>query len=144
MIQDPRKLEEVRARVNAQPFTTLLGAEVTAVGEGFCELKVPIRDDLKQQHGFLHGGVVSYAADNALTIAAALAMDAPVVTSEMKINYLRPAVGDYIVAKAQCLHTGKTQAVSRCDVFVVSAEGEKLCAVAQGTIAKLARPSSDR
>ena len=35
-------------------------------------------------------------------------------------------------------HAGKTQAVCRCDVFAVQADGtEKLCAVAQGTIAAL-------
>ncbi|WP_082926378.1 PaaI family thioesterase [Cupriavidus sp. D384] len=131
-------LQAAQARLSAQPFTILIGAELVSIGDGTCELKIPIREDLKQQYGFVHGGVVSYAADNSLTIAAALAMNAQVVTSEMKINYIRPAIGDYLVARAQCIHHGKTQAVSRCDVFVASGDGEKLCAVAQGTIVKLA------
>ena len=60
-----------------------------------------------------------------------------VVTSEFKINYLRPAVGELLIARAQAVHHGRAQAVCRCDVFVVQAGTEKLCAVAQGTIAAL-------
>ena len=35
---------------------------------------------------------------------------------------------------AEAVHVGKTQAVCRCEVFAVGATGEKLCALAQGTI----------
>ncbi|UUZ66601.1 PaaI family thioesterase (plasmid) [Polaromonas sp. P1-6] len=134
-------LETARSRLALQPFSILLNAELVSVDVGRCELRVPISDQLKQQHGFLHGGVVSYAADNALTIAGYSALRVAVVTSEFKINYVRPAVGDFIIAQAHCVHAGKTQAVCRCDVFVVSDGTEKLCAVAQGTIALLANPS---
>jgi uncharacterized protein (TIGR00369 family) len=64
-------------------------------------------------------------------------LEAPVVTSEFKINYVRPAVGDYIVARANVAHTGRNQAVCRCDVFVGKDGRERLCAIAQGTIVKL-------
>ena len=53
----------------SQPFSRLIGAELAALSPGLCELQVPIGDSVKQQHGFVHGGVVSYAADNALTYA---------------------------------------------------------------------------
>ncbi|MBY0466373.1 MAG: PaaI family thioesterase, partial [Burkholderiales bacterium] len=106
---------------------------------GLVELAVPITDAIRQQHGFVHGGVVSYAADNALTYAGGTALRVPVVTSEFKINYVRPAMGVRLVARAHAVHAGKTQAVCRCDVFAVQPDGtEKLCAVAQGTIAALA------
>ena len=52
-----------------QPFSVLLGAELLTFREGSVELKIPLRPDLMQQHGFVHGGVISYAADNALTYA---------------------------------------------------------------------------
>lgn len=131
------ELDNANSRLALQPFSVLLNAELVAVGPGRCELRVPITEQLKQQHGFLHGGVVSYAADNALTIAGHRALQAPVVTSEFKINYLRPAIGDFIIAQAQSVHAGKTQAVCRCDVFVFKDGQERLCAVAQGTIALL-------
>jgi uncharacterized protein (TIGR00369 family) len=121
----------------SQPFSQLIGAELAALSPGRCELQVPITEAVKQQHGFVHGGVLSYAADNALTYAGGTALRVPVVTSEFKINYLRPAIGERLIARAEAVHTGKSQAVCRCDVFVVKDGEEKLCAVAQGTIAAL-------
>jgi uncharacterized protein (TIGR00369 family) len=125
----------------SQPFSLLLGAELLLFSEGQAELSVPIRDELKQQHGFVHGGVLSYAADNALTFAGGSALGPGVVTSEFKINYLRPAIGDSIVARAAVIFAGKSQAVCRCDVFVLREGHERLCATAQGTIT-LPSPSS--
>lgn len=121
----------------SQPFSQLIGAELIDLAPGRCELHVPVSSQVRQQHGFVHGGVVSYAADNALTYAGGTALRVPVVTSEFKINYLRPAVGDRLIARAHAVHHGKTQAVCRCDVFVLRDGEEKLCAVAQGTIAVL-------
>jgi uncharacterized protein (TIGR00369 family) len=121
----------------AQPFSRLIGAELAAFSRGHCELHVPIGESVKQQHGFVHGGVLSYAADNALTYAGGSALGVPVVTAEFKINYLRPAIGERLIARAEAVHTGKTQSVCRCDVFVLKDGAEKLCAVAQGTIAAL-------
>jgi uncharacterized protein (TIGR00369 family) len=120
-----------------QPFSVLLGAELTGFSEGSAELKVPIREELKQQHGFLHGGVISYAADNALTYVGGSVLGPAVVTSEFKINYMRPATGDFIIARATVIHAGKNQAVCRCDIYAVTGTAENLCATAQGTITKI-------
>jgi uncharacterized protein (TIGR00369 family) len=130
-------LEIGRGVLASQPFSVLIGAELAQLSPGQCELHVPVTDSIRQQHGFVHGGVVSYAADNALTYAGGTAMGVPVVTSEFKINYVRPAVGERLIARAHTVHVGKTQTVCRCDVFVVLDGQEKMCAVAQGTIAAL-------
>ena len=53
----------------SQPFSVLVDAELLRLGDGQAELRIPVRAELKQQHGFVHGGVISYAADNALTFA---------------------------------------------------------------------------
>ena len=92
-----------------QPFSVLMGAQLNALEPGRCELQLTIGEHLKQQNGFLHGGVVSYLADNALTYAGGTALRVPVLTGEFKINYLRPAVGDRLVARAEAVHVGKTQ-----------------------------------
>lgn len=125
----------------SQPFSVLLGTEIVDFSEGRAELRIPIRDQLKQQHGFAHGGVISYAADNALAFAGASVLGMAVVTSEFKINYLRPATGSLIVARATVIHFGKNQAVCRCDVWVLTEQGERLCATSQGTIARLGQSS---
>jgi hypothetical protein len=57
-----------------QPFSILLGAELTAFEPGRAELRLPVRHELKQQYGFVHGGVLSYLADNALTYAGGSAL----------------------------------------------------------------------
>jgi uncharacterized protein (TIGR00369 family) len=127
-----------RAALAAQPFSVLLGAQLHALSpDGAVELRLPLAEKLCQQHGFAHGGAVSYLADNALTYAGGAAMGAPVLTAEFKINYLRPAQGEWLIARAQALHAGRSQAVCRCEVFAVKDGVEKLCAVAQGTIARL-------
>ena len=126
-----------REVLGRQPFSILLGAHLNALEPGRCELQVTVAEHLKQQNGFVHGGVVSYLADNALTYAGGTALRVPVLTGEFKINYVRPAVGDRLVARAHAVHVGRSQAVCRCDVFAVGAAGEKLCAMAQGTIVVL-------
>jgi uncharacterized protein (TIGR00369 family) len=122
-----------------QPFSVLLGAELAALAPGQVELQLALRPEHLQQNGFAHGGVVSYLADNALTFAGGTAMQVPVVTSEFKINYVRPAVGERLVARASADAVSKTQAVCRCEVFAVKDGAEKLCALAQGTIVRLAQ-----
>lgn len=126
----------------SQPFSRLLGASLTQFDQDGTELRIPIQENLKQQHGFVHGGVLSYAADNALTFAGGAALGTGVVTSEYKINYVRPAIGQEIIARATAVQAGKSQAACRCDVFVVNEGKETLCAIAQGTIARLAAASS--
>ncbi|MEJ8821292.1 PaaI family thioesterase [Variovorax humicola] len=130
-----------REVIASQPFSVLIGAELHALSRGYIELQVPIFDKLKQQDGFAHGGVVSYLADNALTFAGGTAMAVPVVLSEFKINYVRPAIGERLIARARAVHFGSSQAVCTCEVFAVQDGEEKLCALAQGTIARLPDPS---
>ena len=128
----------------SQPFSVLMGAELVRFSQGFAELKIPIRPELKQQHGFVHGGVLSYAADNALTFAGGSVLGPAVVTSEFKINYLKPATGNFLVARATVIHFSKSQAVCRCDVFVSNEGRERLCATSQGTIVRLDQSSDSR
>lgn len=119
-----------------QAFSTLLGAQLDAFSPGLAEISLPVVPGLLQQHGFVHGGVLSYLADNALTFAGGSVLGDS-VTSEYKINYLRPAKdADRLVAVATVVGSGKTQAVCRCDVFMLRGEERTLCAAAQGTIRK--------
>jgi uncharacterized protein (TIGR00369 family) len=122
-----------------QPFSVLLGAEVAAMSPGRVDMQLALRPEHLQQNGFAHGGIVSYLADNALTFAGGTAMQVAVVTSEFKINYVRPAVGERLIARATADAVSKTQAVCRCEVFAVKDGAEKLCALAQGTIVRLAQ-----
>lgn len=134
-------LEFGKAVLSSQPFNKLIGAELTDFSQGYVELTIKISGQLKQQHGFLHGGVISYAADNALTFVGGSVLGPAVVTAEYKINYLRPAIGNELIAKGTVVYSSKAQAVCRCDLYIVNDGKETLCAVSQGTIARLGHGS---
>lgn len=125
-----------RAVLDAQAFSRLIGAELVAWSPDLTELAIDLQPHHLQQHGVAHGGVVSYLADNALTYAGGSRLGDS-MTLEFKINYLRPARGERLVARARVSGSGKTQAVCQCDIFIVAGGAEKLCAVAQGTIWKV-------
>jgi len=127
----------------AQPFSRSLGARLTLLEIGRAGIALDLVEDLKQQHGFAHGGVLSYLADNCMTYAGASVLGDS-VTSEFKINYLRPALGETLIARASVLHSGKTQAVCHCDVMAVTDGKEKIVAIAQGTIRKIAQVEDEQ
>lgn len=121
--------------LESQPFSVLLGTTLDQFEPGKATLKLAVQDKLEQQHGFVHGGVVSYLADNALTFAGGSVLGDS-VTSEYKINYLRPAIGDELVAQATVISSGKSQAVCQCQVLAIKDGEERMVAFAQGTIRK--------
>lgn len=120
---------------SSQPFSRFIGAELVAAEAEYVEMALPIQDHHKQQHGFVHGGVISYLADNAITFAGGLALGGNALTVEFKINYLRPAVGTRLVAIARPRSAGKRMATCQCEIYIIADEARKLCALAQGTIA---------
>jgi uncharacterized protein (TIGR00369 family) len=130
-------LSRAREALQEQMFSRLLGTEIHAFDARSIDMRLPITDDLGQNHGFVHGGVISYLADNAMTFIGSALLDGGGVASEMKINFVRPAIGQLLIARASVLSAGRSQAVCRCDVFAAAEGVEKLCAAAQGTVAKL-------
>lgn len=134
-------LATARLTLAAQPFSVLLGARLTAFGDGAAVLELDVRPELLQQNGFLHGGVLGYAADNALTFAAGAAAGPAVLTAGFTIDYLRPARGKTLRASARVVRAGRSRVVCRCDLVMVAEDGaESLCAVAQGS----ASPAASR
>lgn len=143
-VQESAALDLVAAQqgLDAQPFSRLVQARITGFGGGAATLEIDIRDELLQQHGFVHGGVLSYAADNTLTFAAATALGPAIVTGGFSIQYLRPARGRTLRARAEVVHAGRRQAVCRCELTVIDHAGEEsVCAVAQGTVLPLNAPA---
>ncbi|ARF58199.1 PaaI family thioesterase [Streptomyces gilvosporeus] len=137
-------LAAAQEALEGQPFSRLVGARLTEIGAGGATLEIDIRDELLQQHGFVHGGVLSYAADNTLTFAAATALGPAIVTGGFSIQYLRPARGRLLRARAEVVQAGRRQAVCRCEVVAVDEEGaESMCAVAQGTAMPLNGPPGE-
>lgn len=129
-------LEQIGRRVlQSQPFSVHLGAELVAFESGRATLALDVKDHMLQQHGYVHGGVISYLIDNAITFAAGSVRGENVVTAEFKVNYLRPAKGTRLIATAVVESSGTRLAVCRCEVLVIDGERQERCAIGQGTIA---------
>ena len=107
-----------------------IGAELTAVAPGRCEIRLPFKLDLTQQHGFVHGGIVGAIGDTAAGYAAHTLMprDSSVLTVEYKMNLMAPAAGEFLIARGEVLRAGRTLVVARADVFAVSSGRETPCA----------------
>ena len=114
-----------------------LGLRLNAVGPGSVEMEMAYREELTQQHGFLHAGIVSTALDSACGYAAFSLMpaDAAVLTIEFKINLLAPAAGERFLFRAEVTKPGRTITVADGRAFAVAADGrEKLIATMTATI----------
>src|SRR6478735_6814642 len=116
----------VRASFARQRVMETIGATLTRVDPGAVEIALPYRADLTQQHGFVHAGIVATILDTACGYAAFSLMpaDVAVLTVEYKINLLRPAKGDRLVARARVVRSGKTLTVCAGDVFAQT-EGQE-------------------
>jgi uncharacterized protein (TIGR00369 family) len=88
-----------------------------------------VEERLRQQHGFIHGGVIATMADHTVGGAArSVSGDKDVLTVEFKINYLRPAIGDHLRCTASVLRAGKAVIVAEALVFASNAGKETLVA----------------
>lgn len=133
---DPDFAPRLRDSFNRQAAMRTIGGTLTRLEPGYAEVRLPFRDDLTQQHGFIHGGITGMIADSACGYAGYSLMpaDASVLTVEYKINMLAPAQGEALVARARVLKPGRSLVVTQCDVFAVHNGAEKLCAVMQQTL----------
>ncbi|MEO5989646.1 MAG: PaaI family thioesterase [Candidatus Eisenbacteria bacterium] len=134
--QDPAFRERVRASYALQAIMATLGAELTRVEPGEVGIELPYRDDLAQQHGFLHAGVLATVLDSACGYAAFTLMpaEAGVVSVEFKVNLLTPAVGSRFLARAHVVRAGRTLSVCQADGYMLHNGVEKHVALMTGTM----------
>jgi len=134
--KDPQFEKRVRESFAAQRFMATIGAKLESVSAGAVSIRLLFRDDLTQQDGFLHAGVLASVADSACGYAAYSLMPATarVLSVEFKINMLSPAKGDAVVARANVIRAGNTIMVCRADVFSVTGATEKLVSAMQATM----------
>jgi uncharacterized protein (TIGR00369 family) len=126
----------VRESFSRQGFMRHLGAEVTALAPGECEIRVPYRKEMTQQHGYFHAGVAAAIADSACGYAAygLMPVTSSVLTVEYKINLVAPAAGETLIARERVLRSGKTLKICAADVVAVKDGKETLCATTLSTI----------
>src|SRR5512134_1944802 len=124
--------------VRAQGYLALIGVTLNRVEPGLVEYRLPYRDDIGQQDGVFHGGVVGGVAEGSMGAAAftLVAAGANIVGAEYKVNLLAAGRGIAIIARGEVVRPGRRLIICRANVVAVGEDGtETLCAIAQGTMA---------
>ena len=131
-----RFASDVGESFGRQRVMQLIGAALTRVEPGAVDIELPYREDLTQQNGYLHAGIITAVADSACGYAAYTLMPegSNVLSVEFKVNLLRPAAGEKFVAQARVIKAGETLTVARCDVYGRVAEEAKLVATMLATM----------
>jgi uncharacterized protein (TIGR00369 family) len=140
MAQDDFSEERVKSSFAKQGLMTTLGATLEKVSAGLVEIAIRPTAAISQQHGFTHAGAVSAIADSAAGYAALTltSADTGVLTTEFKINFIAPAIGDRIVARGHVVKAGRTLTVAQSEVFAEHAGKEKLIALLTASIMTVA------
>ncbi len=128
--KDPDFQAKVRESFGKQTAMQTLGAVMNRVAPGEVEIEMPYRADLTQQHGFIHGGIITAILDSACGYAA-FSLSAPetaVLTVEYKVNFVAPAKGDRLLARGEVVRPGATVTVCKGDVMAYDGAEEKLVA----------------
>ena len=132
--------------VNAKGFGAAAGFRIIAVQPGRAEVALFRRDDLLQFFGHFHGGVITALADQAAGIAvtSSLPKGRIGVTVELKVNFLEPASGPELVARAKTLKLSGSIGVATVEIFSKDGASETLCAFATATMRALDLPAEFR
>jgi 1,4-dihydroxy-2-naphthoyl-CoA hydrolase len=116
-------------------FDGLYGLEIHAMSDEEVVAEVPVRDELKQPAGLVHGGVFASIAESMTSLATWLAVEADGQTAQGLSNqtsFLRPVLDGTIHAVARRRHRGRTTWVWEVDI---SDDAGRLCALVRMTIA---------
>lgn len=118
-------------------FIAYCGLTPTGIGHGHMEARVNIKDEHRQQDGFIHAGVMATMADHTAGYAAYTLVpeDRRILTIEFKINFLRPAYGAALVCRAKVIKPGQKVLICQSEVFDVREADETMVAIALATMA---------
>ena len=132
---DPAYEHRVRASFARQTVMATLGATLARVAPGEVAIDLPFRQELTQQHGFLHAGIVTSVVDSACGYAALTLMEpgAAVLSVEFKVNLLAPARGARFRAIGRVVRAGRSVTVVSGE-FRVDDENGALVAIMTGTM----------
>jgi uncharacterized protein (TIGR00369 family) len=125
--RDPDFQSRVRASFGRQRLMQTLGARLTRVAAGECEIEMPFHPDFSQQHGFLHAGALTSVVDSACGYAAfsLMAPGAAVLSVEFKVNLLAPAAGELLIARAGVVRSGRSLTIVAGDGYMRSGDEER-------------------
>ena len=122
MTELPADLEaKIRAGFDAQSMMATFGASLNSISKGEVAIRAPILEGARQQQGFGHAALTFALGDTAAGFAALSIMEAgaDVLTTELKINLIAPAMGDYLEAVGRVIKPGRRLVVVQSDVYAI-------------------------
>lgn len=130
------RIDAARRSLEALPIAKSLAMQLVELGPGVAAISLPMRDDLRQPGGVLHGGVTATLIDTAMAYAVRTVLDEneASVTVDLTIHFLRPHVSGVITCTARILRAGKRILTVSADVL--NEEG-KLVATAVSTYTRI-------
>jgi uncharacterized protein (TIGR00369 family) len=138
---DPDYRQKVESSFARQAAMRTLGVSIAALVPGAIELRLPFHEDLTQQHGYLHAGIVATVLDSACGYAAFSLMPAgvDVLSVEFKMNCLAPARGEHVRVAAEVVRSGRTLTVCQANAYgCTPGEPDTLVACMTGTMMSVA------
>jgi acyl-CoA thioesterase len=116
--------DEVRERIDSDPFCETLGIEVVAVAPGEARAELTVTEELLNFHGTPHGGALYSLADAAFA-AASNSHGTTALALETNISYLDSVdVGETVTATATETHmAGRT---AEYEVEVTDETGDRI------------------
>lgn len=137
---NPNYKEHLDQGFAAQRVMEKIGAYLISVEPGQVEIGLNFREDLTQQHGYLHAGIITTIVDSACGFAAYSLMPSGsgVLTVEYKVNLMAPARGEKFIAMGRVIKPGRTLTVCSGDVFAIEGEERRQIALMQATMIRLA------
>ena len=129
-------IKKIEKSFNKQMFMKTIGAYLGKTSSGYCEIILPVTNNIFQQHGLVHGGILSTLADNSSAFAAFSLMKEPFqpLTVEFKINFLTQNISQTLIAKGMVLRAGKIITHAKSEIFSVFEKKEDLIAYSTATI----------
>lgn len=126
--------DQIQAMFDASPFIGFLRLRVVALDHeaGTLTVTMPLRPELERRLGTgqFHGGPIAAFIDTVGDFAIGMTVGGGVPTINLRIDYLRPAIGSSLSATARVRRAGRTVALVDVDVHD---EGQALVAVGRGT-----------
>jgi uncharacterized protein (TIGR00369 family) len=107
---DPAVRRAVEDSYAQQGLLATLHARLTEVRPGRVSIVLPVRAEVSQHDGFVHAAAVTAILDSACGYAALTlgAVGSAVLTIEFKVNFLEPAMGEFIEATGTVIRPGRT------------------------------------
>ena len=140
------RIKQLAGIMDLPGFPKSAGMRLVAAEPGKVTMALAKRPELTQFFGHFHGGVITAFADHAAGACATSSMpDGKLaVTVEIKVNFLSPADGEEIIARAETIQAGSTIAVVKVDVVSQKAGVERICAFATATMRAMDMPAGLR